>query len=189
MTRPLVAPDAPPQRPPPPPPIRHTQRTERDFVVQLTGGEDTVTVANALERDGSDFANVKLRNLDSPAVDDLINLTHLHEPAILEALSVRFARDVIYTNTGTIVLAVNPFQRLPALYSKQVRAGVGKGGGGGGGGSAILSPATCAVHHHASSGLLLLPRSTHLLRFPLCPPHPMRCAALRFAHTPQPGIA
>lgn len=31
----------------------------------------------------------------------------------------RFKRDVIYTYTGPILLALNPFQRLP-LYTKEV---------------------------------------------------------------------
>jgi hypothetical protein len=33
---------------------------------------------------------------------------------------VRFQNDVIYTYTGPILLALNPFQRLP-LYTRQVR--------------------------------------------------------------------
>lgn len=34
--------------------------------------------------------------------------------------SLRYLNGCIYTFTGPILLAVNPFQRLP-LYSKQVR--------------------------------------------------------------------
>ncbi|ETW03247.1 hypothetical protein H310_05644 [Aphanomyces invadans] len=49
-------------------------------------------------------------------VDDLTALVHLHEPAILHALQVRFAKQDIYTSTGTILVAVNPFQTLPHLY-------------------------------------------------------------------------
>jgi hypothetical protein len=36
----------------------------------------------------------------------------------LFAQATRFANDVIYTYTGPILLAVNPFQRLP-LYTKE----------------------------------------------------------------------
>ncbi len=50
-------------------------------------------------------------------VDDLINLTHLHEPSILHLLSLRFAHNLIYTYTGPILLAVNPFKPLP-LYTE-----------------------------------------------------------------------
>ncbi|RQM22676.1 hypothetical protein B5M09_003833 [Aphanomyces astaci] len=49
-------------------------------------------------------------------VEDLTTLVHLHEPAILHTLQVRFAKQDIYTSTGTILVAVNPFQTLPRLY-------------------------------------------------------------------------
>ena len=50
-------------------------------------------------------------------LDDLTTLGHLHEPAILQVLQLRYAQDVIYTFTGRILLAVNPFQRLPLCVS------------------------------------------------------------------------
>jgi myosin-5 len=40
----------------------------------------------------------------------------LHEPAILHAISERFFHGKIYTWTGPVIIAVNPFQRLP-LYT------------------------------------------------------------------------
>lgn len=49
--------------------------------------------------------------------DDMITLPHLHEPAILHAVGERFNRGEIYTWTGPVLIAVNPFQRLP-LYTK-----------------------------------------------------------------------
>lgn len=51
-------------------------------------------------------------------VDDLIELTHLHEPAILHALRLRYDADIIYTSTGPILIAVNPFKPMP-LYSDE----------------------------------------------------------------------
>ena len=51
--------------------------------------------------------------------NDLITLPHLHEPAILHALSDRFFRGKIYTWTGPVLIAVNPFQRLP-LYTDEI---------------------------------------------------------------------
>lgn len=49
-------------------------------------------------------------------VDDLIGLTHLHEPAILHALRLRYDSDIIYTSTGPILIAINPFKPMD-LYS------------------------------------------------------------------------
>jgi len=52
-------------------------------------------------------------------IQDLTWLTHLHEPSILQALSDRFFKDEIYTNTGPILLAVNPFQKVN-LYGREI---------------------------------------------------------------------
>ena len=52
-------------------------------------------------------------------VDDLIGLVHLHEPAILHALKLRYENDIIYTSTGPILIAVNPFKQM-TLYSETV---------------------------------------------------------------------
>lgn len=49
-------------------------------------------------------------------VDDLIELTHLHEPAILHALRLRYDADIIYTSTGPILIAINPFKPMSLLY-------------------------------------------------------------------------
>ena len=48
--------------------------------------------------------------------NDLITLPHLHEPAILHSIADRFFHGKIYTWTGPVLIAVNPFQRLP-LYT------------------------------------------------------------------------
>lgn len=50
--------------------------------------------------------------------DDLITLTHLHEPAVVYCLEKRFEHHDIYTATGPILIALNPFQDLPELYSE-----------------------------------------------------------------------
>ncbi|CAI5962950.1 unnamed protein product [Closterium sp. NIES-65] len=55
---------------------------------------------------------------DAPSggVDDMTKLAYLHEPGVLHNLAVRYSLDEIYTYTGSILIAVNPFQRLPHLY-------------------------------------------------------------------------
>jgi myosin V len=52
-------------------------------------------------------------------VDDLIGLTHLHEPAILHALRLRYDANIIYTSTGPILIAVNPFKKMN-IYSSDI---------------------------------------------------------------------
>lgn len=85
----------------------------------LTGRSETV-VTLPLGESSSEFELVKLRNLsDDDASDhvyDLITLNHLHEPAILCCLQARFMNNQIYTSTGPILIAVNPFKNL-GIYS------------------------------------------------------------------------
>ena len=57
---------------------------------------------------------------DSKVTNDLVHLTHLHEPAIISSLKKRYARDEIYTATGPILLALNPFKKCPHLYSQLI---------------------------------------------------------------------
>ena len=52
-------------------------------------------------------------------VDNLINLPYLHEPAILHSLQIRYSAGVIYTNTGPILIALNPFKQMD-FYDTQV---------------------------------------------------------------------
>ena len=67
---------------------------------------------------GGELANAKLSDQDRAEGrdNDLITLPHLHEPALLHAVSERFFHGKIYTWTGPVLIAVNPFQRLP-LYT------------------------------------------------------------------------
>ncbi|EEA08336.1 myosin head family protein [Cryptosporidium muris RN66] len=53
------------------------------------------------------------------APDDLCELTHLNQPAILHALNTRFDLDKIYTFTGPILIAINPFRKLNKLYDSE----------------------------------------------------------------------
>lgn len=76
-------------------------------------------------------ADIKLRNMplegsdeeeSSSTTHDLIHLTHLHEPAILQALRIRYDQDIIYTSTGPILIAINPFKPMAQLYSESTMA-------------------------------------------------------------------
>jgi myosin-5 len=71
--------------------------------------------------DGVELANTPLskEEKEDGMDNDLISLPHLHEPAILHALSDRFFRGKIYTWIGPVLIAVNPFQRLQ-LYTNEI---------------------------------------------------------------------
>ncbi|KAJ9555627.1 hypothetical protein OSB04_010241 [Centaurea solstitialis] len=55
-------------------------------------------------------------------VDDMTKLAYLHEPGVLQNLKSRYCCDEIYTYTGNILIAVNPFKRIPQLYEKDIMA-------------------------------------------------------------------
>ena len=77
--------------------------------VQLAGG-------GALKLDAADAFPANPEGMVTP---DNTMLIHLSEPTILENVQQRFADKEIYTLTGSILLAMNPFQRLP-IYTEEV---------------------------------------------------------------------
>ncbi|KAL2463235.1 Myosin ATPase [Forsythia ovata] len=70
----------------------------------------------------ANIANVYPKDPEAPqcGVDDMTKLSYLHEPGILQNLKSRYDMNEIYTYTGNILIAVNPFQRLPHLYNNDV---------------------------------------------------------------------
>ena len=54
--------------------------------------------------------------------EDLTQLSYLNEPSILHDLHHRYSVDDIYTRAGPVLIAVNPFKSLPALYAPDVVA-------------------------------------------------------------------
>ena len=62
-----------------------------------------------------------MNNAEDSEVENLINLPFLHEPAILYCLELRYYRSQIYTYTGPILIAVNPFKSVD-LYTDQLLA-------------------------------------------------------------------
>lgn len=64
------------------------------------------------------------------AAEDLTSLSYLNEPAVLHAIKVRYAQLNIYTYSGIVLIAANPFQRIDLLYlSDIIRAYAGKNRG------------------------------------------------------------
>ncbi|KAF3658932.1 Myosin-12 [Capsicum annuum] len=53
-------------------------------------------------------------------VDDMTKLSYLHEPGVLQNLKTRYELNEIYTYTGNILIAINPFQKLPHLYDSHM---------------------------------------------------------------------
>ncbi|KAI9850696.1 MAG: Myosin type-2 heavy chain 1 [Thelocarpon superellum] len=88
------------------------------LVFQLVDGE-TRTVETTLA-DLNDDSNASLPPLMNPSMleasDDLTNLSHLNEPAVLQAIRLRYSQKEIYTYSGIVLIATNPFARVDSLY-------------------------------------------------------------------------
>lgn len=92
----------------------------------VAGSKIEVTVKNeksnaetkyTLKEDDEEHPQVKLQNAaEDSAVENLVNLFVLNEPSILECLQLRYADDKIYTYTGPILIALNPFKQITDLY-------------------------------------------------------------------------
>jgi myosin-5 len=82
-----------------------------------------ITISSEDVRDGTAPANSWWSTTNVTAAtpmmppDDLIELTHLHEPAVVHCLRTRYDSGEVYTNTGPILLACNPFRTIEGLYS------------------------------------------------------------------------
>ncbi|WJX10583.1 hypothetical protein P8452_01285 [Trifolium repens] len=72
----------------------------------------------------SKSANIYPKDPEFPTegVEDMTRLAYLHEPGVLQNLQIRYSINEIYTYTGNILIAVNPFQRLPHLYAHETMA-------------------------------------------------------------------
>jgi myosin heavy subunit len=75
------------------------------------GQRATTFKCYVLPRDHRAQAKLGVRNMD--------DMVHLHEGAVLDNLRKRFGHDLIYTSTGPILIAMNPFKRLP-IYSQEL---------------------------------------------------------------------
>lgn len=54
------------------------------------------------------------------AAEDLTSLSYLNEPAVLHAIKIRYSQLNIYTYSGIVLIATNPFQRVDQLYSQDI---------------------------------------------------------------------
>ncbi|KAK7032835.1 myosin motor domain-containing protein [Favolaschia claudopus] len=105
------------------------------------GQERTIT--------GSGSALPLLRNpplLES--ADDLATLSHLNEPSVLFAVQSRYAQRKIYTYSGIVLLAVNPFEPVPLYTPDIVKSYIGRNKG-------ELEPHLFAIAEDAYAAMLL----------------------------------
>ncbi|KAK7277807.1 hypothetical protein RJT34_22824 [Clitoria ternatea] len=85
-----------------------TKITGKDAEIETTNGKKAV----------ANLSKIYPKDMEAPpaGVDDMTKLSYLHEPGVLQNLKTRYELNEIYTYTGNILIAINPFQRLPHIY-------------------------------------------------------------------------
>ena len=90
---------------------------------RVVGAKDGPTVALELETGGRvEVTQKEFRGMEvcgssmNTDLDNLVDLDAFSEGSILHHVRKRFLEDRIYTHVGSILVAVNPFQRLPGIY-------------------------------------------------------------------------
>ncbi|KAL8143036.1 hypothetical protein V2J09_016068 [Rumex salicifolius] len=86
-------------------------------VIEVTGAEIKVLCTTG-KKVVVQASKAYPKDPDAPpcGVDDMTKLAYLHEPGVLQNLKSRYDINEIYTYTGNILIAVNPFRKLPHLY-------------------------------------------------------------------------
>ncbi|CAE6510220.1 unnamed protein product [Rhizoctonia solani] len=102
--------------------VQSVTRTDSKVKITLLDERGKEHAIDTNEQDIKD-AKDNLPPLRNPplleAVDDLATLSHLNEPSVLHTIRNRYAQHSIYTYSGIVLIAVNPFQRV-ALYGPEI---------------------------------------------------------------------
>ncbi|KAL6271486.1 hypothetical protein ACE6H2_028397 [Prunus campanulata] len=86
-------------------------------VINIKGEDAEIQISNG-NKVVAKVSKIYPKDMEMPAggVDDMTKLSYLHEPGVLCNLATRYESNEIYTYTGNILIAINPFQSLSHLY-------------------------------------------------------------------------
>ncbi|KAG2377271.1 Myosin-7 Myosin XI [Vigna angularis] len=97
--------------------VEDTELAWIDGEIQESNKDEVTILFESDTRVVRKSANMYPKDPEFPpaGVEDMTRLAYLHEPGLLQNLQIRYSINEIYTYTGSILIAVNPFQKLPHL--------------------------------------------------------------------------
>ena len=113
--------------------VKHRHDAWVPAKVESRGSDGSLS---CVERETSKRRTVKAESV-GPAIpnirdlitmtSDLVQMAHVNESSIIDLLKRRFKRDKCYTAIGDILIAVNPFKRLPHFTPAEIAMYRGRG--------------------------------------------------------------
>ena len=104
--------------------VRRYKSGDGKIAFEFALADESNQIVETTEQALAEGHNAGLPLLANPpmfeAAEDLTNLSHLNEPAILQAIKLRYAQKEIYTYSGIVLVATNPFARVDSLYVPQM---------------------------------------------------------------------
>ncbi|CAH6721104.1 myosin-2 [[Candida] jaroonii] len=101
--------------------VKSCKLNNNQYDIQLKNDDDDNVfdvTTKSIEEEDSKFP---LRNPPIlEASEDLTSLSYLNEPAVLHAIKLRYSQLNIYTYSGIVLIATNPFQKIDQLYSQDI---------------------------------------------------------------------
>lgn len=101
--------------------VKSCKLNNNQYEIQLKNDDDDSifnVTTKSIEEEDSKFP---LRNPPIlEASEDLTSLSYLNEPAVLHAIKLRYSQLNIYTYSGIVLIATNPFQKIDQLYSQDI---------------------------------------------------------------------
>lgn len=103
--------------------VKSNNKQGEKYILEFVSETDEELVFS-VEADNLNEDNDKLPPLRNPpileAAEDLTSLSYLNEPAVLHAIKLRYSQLNIYTYSGIVLIATNPFQRVDQLYTQDI---------------------------------------------------------------------
>ncbi|CAI8601725.1 unnamed protein product [Vicia faba] len=84
-------------------------------IISASGAESVISLPDGKVSKVKDESLVPANPDILDGVDDLMQLSYLNEPSVLYNLQHRYNQNMIYTKAGPVLVAVNPFKKVP-LY-------------------------------------------------------------------------